>query len=89
MAVVEDITEDVLLGFGLGRANLISLEPESTSKCVKLTRAQANAEITQERKDKLGFEASGASTHLISVSQKNFLVKIQLILLHLYMPQKV
>ena len=33
---------------------------------VKLTRAQANAEITQEDKDKLSLEASGASTHFIS-----------------------
>ena len=65
--MVEDITEDVLLGSGLGRDNLLSLEPEFTSKYVILTRAQANVEITQERKDNLGLEASSACTHLISV----------------------
>ena len=81
--MLEYITEDVMLGFDLGRANLPSLEQESTSKCVKLTRTLANAEITQERKHKLGLEDFGASTHLISVSQINFLVNIQLILLHL------
>ena len=67
-AVVEDITEDVLLASDLGRATLAKwlLETESSSKCVKLTRAQASAEKIQEEKDKLSLEASGASPHLIS-----------------------
>ena len=67
-AVVEDITEDVLLASDLGRATLAKwlLETESSSKCVKLTRAQASAEKIQEEKDKFSLEASGASPHLIS-----------------------
>ena len=85
-AVVEDITEDVLLGSDLGRATLAKwlLETESSSKCVKLTRAQASTEKIQEEKDKLSLEASGASPHLISDIfnfMTNFLVKIQLMLL--------
>ena len=85
-AVVEDITEDVLLGSDLGRATLAKwlLETESSSKCVKLTRAQASTEKIQEEKDKLSLEASGASPHLISDIfnfTDEFLVKIQLMLL--------
>ena len=52
----------------MGRATLAKwlLETESSSKCVKLTRAQASTEKIQEEKDKLSLEASGASPHLIS-----------------------
>ena len=90
-SVQEDITEVFCLVLIWGMATLAKclIETESTSKCVKLTRAQVNAYILLEEKDKLSLEASGDSTLLFSISQRNLLVKIQLILLYIHMQQKL
>jgi len=67
-AVVDDITEDVLLGSDLGRSTLAEwlIAAEASSKSVKLTRAQANFESAQETNNQVDLEASGASPHLLT-----------------------
>ena len=65
VAVVDDISEDVLLGSDLGRSTLANwlLEADNSTKSVKVTQAQKKLEVEQ---DKVDIAASGASPHLLA-----------------------
>ena len=66
--MVDDISEDVLLGSDLGRSTLANwlLEADNSTKSVKVTRAQKKLEVEQDKVDSNNIAASGASPHLLA-----------------------
>ena len=66
--MVDDISEDVLLGSDLGRSTLANwlLEADNSTKSVKVTRAQKKLKVEQDKIDSNNITASGASPHLLA-----------------------
>ena len=67
VAVVPDLSDDVLLGTDLGSRTIATwlLAAEDNAKTIKLTRAQAVAELEKSATDEVNLQASGDSPHLL------------------------